>query len=214
VSFEEQLFEVLPPDLPNRSLVVEKAGKHLELIVEANEHFNLTRITGERDAAIKHVLDSVMPWRLFSEATHVLDAGSGAGYPGIPLAVVLPSVRFTLAESIGKKARFIEFAIQTLELTNVESVARRAEEVLRSARMDVLTARAVAPVSRATALFGPAVKRGTRLLLYKGPDARTEIVEAEVELRKVGAHARVVQEYELPDGAGSRTVVEIARKRS
>src|SRR5450432_3959087 len=108
----------MPADFPNRKFVLEKSAGHLRLIVEANLHFNLTRITGAREAAIKHVLDSVIPWRLFAGAAHVLDAGTGAGFPGIPLAIALPEVRFTLAESIQKKARFVESALEKLQVSN------------------------------------------------------------------------------------------------
>src|SRR5689334_1873464 len=109
--FEQALEDVLPAELPNRDVVVTKAAAHLRLIEEANRQFNLTRITGAREAAIKHVLDSVLPWRLFAGFGTVLDAGTGAGFPGIPLALALPEVRFTLAESIGKKARFVQSAV-------------------------------------------------------------------------------------------------------
>src|SRR3979490_3079199 len=106
--FEEELAHVLPPDLPQREDVIVRAARHLDLIVEANQYLNLTRITTLREAAIKHVLDSVMPWRLFAEEESILDAGSGAGFPGIPLALVLPEGEFLLAESIQKKARFLD----------------------------------------------------------------------------------------------------------
>src|ERR1041385_9153622 len=93
MEFADELNLVLPADLPGRETVVCGAAKHLALIVEANRHFNLTRLVTPREAAIKHVLDSVMPWRLFLGARHVLDAGTGAGFPGIPLALVLPETR-------------------------------------------------------------------------------------------------------------------------
>ncbi len=89
VDFAEEMNAILPADLPNRADVVVKAAVHLAGIVEANKTFNLTRITSVREAVIKHVLDSVLPWNLFAEAPAVLDAGTGAGFPGVPLAVVL-----------------------------------------------------------------------------------------------------------------------------
>jgi 16S rRNA (guanine527-N7)-methyltransferase len=179
------------------------------LIVEANQYLNLTRITTPRDAAIKHVLDSVIPWRLFAGARHVLDAGSGAGFPGIPLALVLPDIRFTLAESIQKKARFVEAALVKLALPNVVVLARRAEEEWRDGREDVITTRAFAPLSRTLGLFAPALKAGTKILLYKGPDAEREIAEAAKECAKLRVRAEVVMRYDLPDSLGTRTIIQI-----
>ena len=199
--FEQELEDVLPADLPNRGDVVRLGAAHLDLIVEANQQFNLTRIVSPREAAIKHVLDSVLPWRLFADARHVLDAGTGAGFPGIPLALVLPGVRFTLAESIQKKARFVAAAVQSLGLENVTVEPRRAEEL----KADVITARAVAPISRALDLFGSA-----RMLLYKGPDAEREIEESAAAARKRRVGMRVVMSYVLPEDMGTRNIVEIS----
>jgi len=205
VEFEDELNRVLPADLPNRENVVQGSARHLSLIVEANQYLNLTRITSPREAAVKHVLDSVIPWRLFQDAQHVLDAGTGAGFPGIPLALVLPETRFTLAESIQKKARFVESVLGELKLPNVEIAPRRAEELTAG----VITARALAPISRVLSLFRPALKAGTRMLLYKGPDAEQEIAEAAAEARKIRAHMEVVMRYDLPDSLGARTIVQI-----
>lgn len=210
-SFEDEIARILPADLPRRQDVIAKAAKHLALIEEANRSFNLTRITNAREAAVKHVLDSLLPWRLFSTSEQVLDAGTGAGFPGIPLALVLPEVRFTLSESIGKKARFVQSAIAALELHNVAVAGRRAEDILSEARPDLITARAVAPLNRALTLFGPAVQRGSRALLYKGPDVDAEIAESAAEARKRNIRMRVIERYELPEMAGSRTVVELRR---
>jgi 16S rRNA (guanine527-N7)-methyltransferase len=213
VTFEEELNQVLPADLPQREAVVAKAAQHLALIEETNRYFNLTRITGPREAAIKHVLDSVIPWRLFAGAKHVLDAGTGAGFPGIPLAIALPEVRFTLAESIQKKARFVESALEKLQVSNASITPRRAEEIVRDQAVDIITARALAPVSRVLSLFGAALKPGTRLLLYKGPDVEQEIAEAAPDARKRRVRIEVVLRYELPDAQGTRTIVEIASAR-
>ncbi len=207
MGFEEELNRVLPGDLPEREGVVVKGAEHLALIEEANRHFNLTRITAPAEAAIKHVLDSVMPWRLFAQARHVQDAGTGAGFPGIPLSMVLPGVRFTLAESVQKKARFVGSVIDTLALPNVVLAAGRAEEMIRA--VDIITARALAPIPRALSLFTPALQAGARLLLYKGPDVEQEIAEAAVEVRKQRVRMEVVMRYDLPDSYGARTIVEI-----
>jgi 16S rRNA (guanine527-N7)-methyltransferase len=205
-AFRAELDSVLPSDLPNRENVVVKAAQHLALIVEANQYLNLTRITTPREAAIKHVLDSVIPWRLFASAHTVLDAGTGPGFPGIPLSLVLPDTQFTLAESIQKKARFVESALAELKLPNVTVSPRRAEEL----QAEVITARALAPISRAVGLFRAQLKKRSRIVLYKGPDIEDEIAEAAAEIRKQRVNVRVISKYELPDALGTRTIVEIA----
>jgi 16S rRNA (guanine527-N7)-methyltransferase len=211
VSFEEKLRVVLPQDLPNRERVAVLGAKHLEMIEETNRVMNLTRIVSAHEAAVKHVLDSVMPWRLFANLSTVLDAGTGAGFPGIPLALVLPDVSFILSESVQKKARFVQSAVETLGLGNVNVKAARAEEILNAQRVDVVTARAVAPLVKAIPLFAPALRKRTRVLLYKGPDAEAEISEAAIEAKKRQVRVLISLRYELPDGLGLRTIVELQR---
>lgn len=208
-AFEDELRSVLPDDLPSRDTVVRQAARHLELIEEANRKFNLTRITSPREAAIKHVLDSVLPWARFRGARRVLDAGTGAGFPGLPLAMVLPQVTFTLAESTGKKARFVESAVADLGLSNVIVVNARAEDWLRTNQTELITGRALAPLDRSCGFFANAIRAGARALLYKGPDVETEIAEAAATSRKFKLRLSVVERYELPDNAGTRTLVEM-----
>ncbi|MBI4903934.1 MAG: 16S rRNA (guanine(527)-N(7))-methyltransferase RsmG [Acidobacteria bacterium] len=211
--FAGELEQLLPPDIPCREQCIAGAARHLDMIVETNRQFNLTRIVNPREAAIKHVVDSVLPWRLFEDADRVADAGSGAGFPGIPLALVLPQTRFILLESTQKKARFIESVVQTLELPNVEVYPVRAEEWLGANSVAIVTARAVAPLHRAAALFAPALRKGARVLLYKGPDAATEIAEAAPETAKRQLKLSVLERYELPESMGTRTIVEMKRAR-
>ena len=209
MNFAEELADVLPQDVPHRDNLIAKAAEHLELIAQVNDHLNLTRITTPTEAAIKHVLDSVLPWRLFTEATQIVDAGTGAGFPGIPLALALPEIQFTLSDSIQKKARFVLSVVEALALPNVKVTAQRAEEILTTG---LITARAVAPLSRAIVLFAPALKKGARLLLYKGPDVATEIADASVEAKKRNVAISVVDRYDLPGNLGTRTIIELIRR--
>ena len=209
MELQDELARVLPPEIPHRDRLIQVSSSHIAQIMAANEYMNLTRISDAREAAIKHIFDSVAPWEMFRNARRVLDAGTGAGFPGVPLSVVLPEARFTLAESTRKKAHFVESVVDTLELPNVKVAAERAEDLLSSCRPDVITARAVAPLHRLVELFGKALKNGTRLLLYKGPDVQTEIDE----LRGLRVVAEVVKRYELPDELGSRTLVRVAGQK-
>jgi 16S rRNA (guanine527-N7)-methyltransferase len=206
-----ELEAILPTDLPNRERVVSAAARHLQLVAEVNEVMNLTRISTPRDAAIKHILDSVLPWKLFAGAKTVLDAGTGPGFPGLPLALALPDTSFTLAESTGKKARFVESAIADLKIPNARVLPERVEEIGKRDRYEIVTARAFAPLPKALKLLAPLLKKGTRALLYKGPDVDAEIAEATRDVKTLGVKIEILMRYDLPDGLGTRTIVQIAR---
>ncbi len=208
MDFAEELDRVLPSTIPHRERLIQKASQHLLLIDQANEYMNLTRITTPREAAIKHVFDSVAPWTYFQHAKRVLDAGTGAGFPGIPLALVLPDVRFTLAESIQKKARFVDAAVESLELANVQVTPERAEEWALVQRPDIITARAVAPLHKLLELFAKSLKLGAQLILYKGPEVETELAE----IKQPRIVSEVLERYDLPDGLGARTLVKISQR--
>jgi 16S rRNA (guanine527-N7)-methyltransferase len=213
VRFQTDLVDILPNDLPFREVVIQKASLHLERIVEANEYMNLTRITTPREAAIKHVLDSLIPWRMFADARKVLDAGTGPGFPGIPLAIVLPETRFLLTESIQKKARFVDSVLKELQLPNASISPERAEEFGRDGGIDIVTARAFAPITRVLGLFAKQLKAGAKILLYKGPDAEREIAESAREADRLRVGMKVVMRYDLPDAMGGRAVVEIMKRK-
>ncbi len=210
MEFEDELARFLPPDLPHRELLIRKATQHLALIAEVNEYMNLTRLTNPREAAIKHIYDSVAPWQHFRGAIRILDAGTGAGFPGVPLAVIMPDVRFTLSESTQKKARFVESVVESLDLPNVGVTHDRAEHVAITQRVDIITARAIAPLGRILDLFRLPLKRGARLVLYKGPDIEAELTEAD----KYHVAARLLCRYELPEGLGARSILEIRANSS
>jgi 16S rRNA (guanine527-N7)-methyltransferase len=205
VEFAAELARVLPDDLPHRNRLIEKAAAHLSLILAANEQFNLTRIINAPEAAIKHVFDSVIPWRHFADARRVLDAGTGAGFPGVPLSLVLPDIRFTLAESTQKKARFVDSAVEHLELHNVEVSSDRAEQIALTQRPDIITARAVAPLDRLLDLFAKPMKQGAKLLLYKGPEVENELAA----VKKYRIKSEVLSRYELPESMGTRVLLSI-----
>jgi 16S rRNA (guanine527-N7)-methyltransferase len=213
VSFEQPLSQVLPQDLPHRSDLITKGARHLDLVVEANKTMNLTRIVDPVEAAVKHVFDSVTPWHRLSAVKTILDAGTGAGFPGIPLAIVLPHVHFVLSESVQKKARFVSSVVETMGLANITVTSERAESFLAKKHMQVVLARAVAPVAKALDLFAPSIRKGTLVLLYKGPDVSEEISEAQPQLKRTKLFANIVERYDLPNDMGARTLVELSAMR-
>ena len=203
--FEEELAHILPADLPNRQRLIDLGAQHLRLITAANQYMNLTRITDARDAAIKHVYDSIAPWKYFASSDVVLDTGSGAGFPGVPLAIILPHVRFILSESVRKKAAFLQSAVEQLKLENVEVAPQRAEEIALKQPAITITARAVAPLPKLIGLFAKALGRGARMLLYKGPEVEQELAQA----ARRHIRAEILWRYELPDSLGLRTIVQV-----
>ena len=137
----------------------EQAGKlvaHLDLLDEWNQRMNLTAIRDRGQQLTKHILDSLSV-RSHLRGSRIADVGSGAGFPGIPLAIVLPDVHFALIESTGKKCRFLEHVRDTLSLPNVEVVQSRAEAFKPGERFDTVLARAVGPVADLVRVAGPLV---------------------------------------------------------
>jgi 16S rRNA (guanine527-N7)-methyltransferase len=151
-------------------LTDEQAGKliaHLDLVDEWSERMNLTAIRERSAQVTKHLLDSlsVAPWL---RGNRVADVGSGAGFPGIPLAIVFPGVHFVLIDSTGKKCRFIEHVRDTLGLANVDVVQSRAEAYRPSEKFDMVLARAVGPLEDLVRNAGGLVAGGGRLMAMKG----------------------------------------------
>lgn len=179
-----------------------RLGRFLALMLAANQRCNLTSITDPAQAWMKHVLDALTLIPMLSEVEEggeVADVGSGGGVPAIPLAVCMPSLRFTLFEATGKKARFLESVIAALGLTNAKVVNVRAEEAGQDhrsyrERFDAVTARALGRIAVASELTVPLAKVGEgRVLLVKGERAEEELEEARQALHLLHAtHAGTV----------------------
>jgi 16S rRNA (guanine527-N7)-methyltransferase len=178
---------------------------HLDLLDDWNTRMNLTAIR-ERPAQItRHVLDSLtmLPWL---QGPRVADVGSGAGFPGIPLAIVAPRLHFALIESVGKKCRFLEQARASLGLANVEVVQARAEAYQPAERFDTVLARAVGPVADLVKFAGGLVAGGGRFLAMKG-----RYPEDELAKKLNGWKVAAVHKLKVPGLDEERHLVELVR---
>ena len=187
----------------------EKFAAFYALLTEYNAKFNLTRIVGEQDCRIKHFYDSLLGAKYFPEGAHCAEVGSGGGFPSIPLMIVRGDLDFVLIESVGKKCGFLERAVQELGL-RAEVINGRAEDLAQSPayreRFDVCCARAVARLNTLAEYCVPFVRPGGRFIAYKG-EAAEEIAEAENAFRTLGVRLSAAEKRELPENAGSRTIV-------
>ena len=216
-----ELERVLPADLPRRNELLLGAQHHAERVLAVNPMLNLTRITAPRDVAVKHVLDCLLPWRRFGELfpetaagpqAVLADLGSGAGYPGILLALLLPHVRVLLIESTQKKATFLQRVVGKLALGNVEVHPVRGELLLASRRVDVVTARAVGPARDLLRLLKPTRGQWGRLVVYKSrvADAEIDLAQAAKDAEKLGQRGAITWRATLPDDAGERCLLEFS----
>lgn len=180
-----------------------RLARFLAILLEANNALNLTAITDPDEAWRKHILDALTLIPILAdlpEGARVADVGSGGGVPGIPLAICLPSLRFTLIEATGKKTAFLKAAAGALDLSNIEIVAERAEVVgqdYKSDRgresFDAAIARALGRLNVAAELTVPLVKPGGLIVLVKGEKAQEEMSEAGRALGLLGArHAGTI----------------------
>jgi 16S rRNA (guanine527-N7)-methyltransferase len=178
---------------------------HLDLLDDWNSRMNLTAIRDRPSQLTKHLLDSltVLP---YLQGERIADVGSGAGFPGIPLAIVEPRRHFTLIESTGKKCRFLEHVRDALELKNVEVVQSRAESYKPEVRFDTVLARAVGPVADLVKVADPLVVAGGRLLAMKG-----RYPEAELTAKLNGWKVASVHPLTVPGLGEERHLVELVR---
>jgi len=171
-----------------------------------NRKINLTAITEERDTVIKHLLDSLSYIRAFtpSPGLKLLDMGSGAGFPAIPLKIAAPDISITMVESVKKKASFLRHIVRTLPLTGVEILDKRMEELPDSyhSSFDIVTARAFAEMPEALSHGVLFLKPGGFMILSRGPEETI----SEQELDKAGVKVEQRLEFMLPHSDHKRAI--------
>lgn len=174
-------------------------------LADWNTRVNLTAITDPAEVVDKHLLDSlaVLPWL---RGHTVADVGSGAGFPGLPLAIADPERRYTLIESTGKKVKFMRHVVERLALPNVDVLQGRAEALKPSPAFDTVISRALGSLSDFVRVAGHLAGRGGRLLAMKG-----KVPEAEIRALGGGWKVLAVHAVRVPGLEAERCLVELAR---
>lgn len=197
--------------------MIEKLDLYYEMLVETNKVMNLTAITEFDDVLIKHYLDSLSLAKLsvLTDGLRVLDLGTGAGFPGIPLAIAYPSVSFTLMDSLNKRIVFLQQVIDKLGLKNVMAVHGRAEEMAsnRDYRevFDLVTSRAVANINTLSEYCLPFVKKGGYFISYKSGDIDGELAGVGNCFRILGGSDPAVTHLTLPETDIDRSFIQIKK---
>ena len=192
-----------------KTLLTDEQTRKLEAyrdgILEVNKFMNLTRVSDPEEFWDKHVLDSLacVDTEEYRDALKVLDLGTGAGFPGIPLAVYSPEKEFILMDSVAKKLKAVEEEASKIGLANVSFVHGRAEDLARDAAyreaFDLCVSRAVAGLPVLLEYCLPFIKVGGSLISYKGPGYAEEIEASENALKKLGGEIVSVERAELGD---------------
>ena len=184
-----------------------------------NEKINLTAIKEDKEIIIKHFYDSIYPIyfnKLFDEGKKVVDIGTGAGFPGIPLKIVYNEKEFLLLDTTGKKLNFIEKNIDLLKLEKIETLNVRAEEKAKDLnyrqQFDYAISRAVAPLNILLEYCTPYIKKSGYFIAYKSIKSKEEIDLCENAFKKLSLTLFRSIEYELPEEKGKRNLVIIRKE--
>ena len=181
-----------------------------DYMIEMNQVMNLTSITEEDEVILKHFYDSmsVVKYYDFESGEHVIDVGTGAGFPGIPLAILLPEIQFTLMDSLNKRITFLKNVVEKCGLKNVECIHSRAEELAKDEeyreKYDICVSRAVANLSVLLEYCIPFIKKGGKFISYKSISSEEELTDSKNAQNKLCCKLKNNISFELPDTDNKR----------
>ena len=187
--------------------------KYYQYLVEENQKFNLTAITEKNEVVIKHFIDSVLPYHDFPQNASVIDVGTGAGFPGVPLKIVRPDLKVTLLDSLNKRVEFLKRLCTLLELEEVSFVHARAEDYCKEKRekYDIAISRAVAYLPTLSEYLLPYVKKGGKVLMYKADKAEEEIAAGEKAVKILGGKIEKIKQFSLREVNSERKIIYISK---
>lgn len=191
----------------------EQFYNYMELLLEWNEKMNLTAITEPEEVILKHFIDSITIIPYLEDSEKILDIGTGAGFPGIPLKILEENKDFTLLDSLNKRINFLQTVINSLKLNKIQAVHGRAEEFIKNQRKiyDIVTSRAVARLNVLIEYMLPFVKVGGKCICMKSADIQEEIEEAKKAIKLLGGEIEKIDDVTLPNSDIKRKIVIIKK---
>lgn len=214
--FNEKLFEEAESiGVTLDEVAIKRFHKYYEMLIDYNTRMNLTAITEEEEVIVKHFCDSLYLLAKCDvpQNAKIIDVGTGAGFPGVPLLIARPDIKLTLLDGLNKRLVFLSDVLTELNLV-AEIVHARAEEGASDKKFrekyDVATSRAVARLNVLSEYCLPYVKKGGAFVALKGPAASEELNEAEKALKILGGEVTDVTEYSLSDNS-MRTIITVKK---
>lgn len=196
---------------------LEQFFEYMQLLIEWNEKMNLTAIIEPNEIILKHFIDSITILKEIKDNSKVVDVGTGAGFPGVPLSIMNPTLKITLVDSLNKRLVFLQEVVNKLNLKNVEIVHARAEEFGQNKKyrekFDVSTSRAVANLATLSEYLIPLVKIDGKVISMKASAAEIEINEAKKAINVLGGAIEKIDEFNLPQSDIGRTVIIIKKEK-
>ena len=189
---------------------------YYEILSEESQKYNLTSITSKDDVYLKHFYDSILLVKQIDITNKsIVDIGSGAGFPGIPLKIVSPTTKITLVEPTTKRANFLQMVIDKLGLKDIEVINDRAENIINSHRekYDFATARAVAPLNILLELLTPFVKVNGNIIALKGSSYQEELDICNKAFKELDIKVNNIYQEELPNNQGLRPIIVINKTK-
>ena len=188
-----------------------KFYKYMNLLLEWNEKINLTAITNKEDIILKHFIDSLTISKYIDKNSKLIDVGTGAGFPGIPIKIYRDDLEITLLDSLNKRVNFLNEVIKELKLENIVAIHGRAEEIGRNKKyreyFDVATSRAVANLSTLSEYLVPFVKEDGIIISMKGDNIEEEKKKTKRAIKVLGANIKKIDKFELPKSDIKRSLV-------
>ncbi len=183
---------------------IEMFGVYYDLLIDWNSRINLTSITEPDEVIIKHFVDSILISRVIDlrSGVSLIDVGTGAGFPGIPIKIINPGCDVVLLDSLNKRIKFLEETISKLGLENIRCIHGRAEDVSREknmrGRFDLSVSRAVANLSTLSEYCIPFLKKGGKFISYKSDKSEDEINDSKNAIKLLGSKIVKVEDVALP----------------